>query len=551
MKNNYTVQSMSMRYVVPFRVGSIYDFKDVFDIVEKSTILDKNRNPVPKWIRQKESSSESDIYEYVRNEFRFNNKDEKDYIEDNDVGASWLHRDSLLNIDNSGKGVLGADSLFYGDYLNKTGWKISVNNLGLLLFKNGIGIIWYDLVLPDNISSNDLIAFQNDIKELNRADTLTLWRTTKKEPSFGYVCERKTIKDNRQIITYRTPFSIAEWINEQIIDLKPAYFASRVSAYQSKLKRAFKVLSNNGFEIIGSPEIKADKNIVPDKCLLFSYVSFADSLSSDELLEMAFYLSKGYTDAYKMNSEASKEGYAPFENIQWYAAKEGSAIITMGDSEMMKTGLLGKVQLDYFDLFLRVIFQSYSLLRYAERIQSDLSGEVSKYLVNPIDSEITKLYGEINLFLAKSMATSVSYIHHQNEFYVYLKERFRLHEDVESVSSGLEALDSLQREEREAEDDRIQKEQEEKEKKRDNKLQAIMGLFALLGISSALTDCFDFISKFSGPESEFSQLSPATHTAAIVCLILVGIISIVALCAAVVALYNALIDKNDSTDKGI
>ncbi len=550
MEKNYSVQSLSMRYVIPFRVGEEYSFEEAVDMIECQTASTKSGKEVSLWIRQTESKAESDIYEYVRNEFRFDDQSSEEGIGDNNVGASWLHKDSSLSEESNGKGLLGADSLLYDNTFGKNGffnnsWKIIINNLGLLLFKNGIGIIWYELMLPDNISSDELIAFQNNIKELNRTESLNLWRITMCQPAFGYICERKIIKDNKEIIRYGVPFSLAEWIHEQIADLKPSYFACRKSSYKSKLKMAYSLLSGKDCEIVGNPDIQLEKNMVPDKSLLFSYVSFGENLTSNELLEVAFYLSKGYTDSYKMTSEVENEGYKPFENIQWYAAKEGSAIISAGDAEMMKSGLLKKVEGDYFDLFLRIVFQSYSLLHYAERIQSDLSGEVSKYLVNPIDSEITKLYGEINLFLAKSMATSVSYIHHQNEYYIYLKDRYRIHEDVKSVSSGLAALDSLQREEREAEDDRIQKEQEEKEKKRDNKLQAIMGLFALLGISSALTDCFDFIAKFSGPQSEYSQLSPTAHGAVIFFLLVVGLISVGAIYAGIKAVINAWFEDND------
>ena len=62
----------------------------------------------------------------------------------------------------------------------------------------------------------------------------------------------------------------------------------------------------------------------------------------------------------------------------------------------------------------------------------------------------------------------------------------RIHEDVKSVTSGLNALDSLQRE-------KLQKE----ESKRDAKVQAGVGMLSVLAIASALTDLYDFIGKFA------------------------------------------------------
>jgi uncharacterized membrane protein len=141
--------------------------------------------------------------------------------------------------------------------------------------------------------------------------------------------------------------------------------------------------------------------------------------------------------------------------------------------------------------------------------------------------DTTQLLGEINLFLAKSMATSVSHIHHQSEFYVYLKQRLRVHEDVKSVTSGLDALASLQR-----------KQNEEQAQKSSDQIQAIMGLFALLGISSALVDGFDFITRFFDGEN-WSQLGIAARCIESVFMAVILIVSVVAIHFAVKAIRNS------------
>ena len=55
---------------------------------------------------------------------------------------------------------------------------------------------------------------------------------------------------------------------------------------------------------------------------------------------------------------------------------------------------------------------------------------------NEVNQEVIELSNEINLFLTKSMATSVSHVDHQSSFFVYLKECLRIKENVESVTGG-------------------------------------------------------------------------------------------------------------------
>ena len=98
------------------------------------------------------------------------------------------------------------------------------------------------------------------------------------------------------------------------------------------------------------------------------------------------------------------------------------------------------------------------------------------------------------------LCSTLIFFKRQSEFFIYLKKQLHVHEDVKSVTSGLDAVNSLlqetHREEREEKDKREQQEwrlAEARERKSDNKLQAIMGLLAFLGIGSAFVDWFDFL----------------------------------------------------------
>ncbi len=256
----------------------------------------------------------------------------------------------------------------------------------------------------------------------------------------------------------------------------------------------------------------------------------------------------------------------PFEDAIWYATQEGIAYLvwTSEDNKEVFANLIpGKIRRDYFTLFIKNLYQSYSLLIYAEKIQEQVAAVSGKYLLESLDQRISDLFGDINLFLTKSMATSVSYIHHQSEFYVYIKKQLCIQEDVESVTAGLNALDLLQREKRKRDDElrnqeawkeekerdrKAKKERnarEEREKKSDAKIEAIMGLFALLGISSALIDCYDFISKFQPGIGEFWELDSLTKGYEVLFFIVIGIISIIAIIFSIRAIVDAF-----KSDKG-
>ena len=131
------------------------------------------------------------------------------------------------------------------------------------------------------------------------------------------------------------------------------------------------------------------------------------------------------------------------------------------------------------------------------------------------------------------MATSVSHIHHQSEFYVYLKRQFRIHDDVKSVTSGLNTLDVLQREQ-------YQREEEKREKKSDSKIQSIMGLFAILGISSALVDAYGFVKVF---EKEIWELQVGVFVAEVIVLGVITLIGLIALFVGIKAIWKAFKDR--------
>lgn len=573
MGEGYIVKSKCLRYVIPFKFTGT--FEDNVSAIEsqKEEILKKNKETGQKekngefrqlWVRRtvQQNHNESDLYSYIRNEFLFD--DMAKALSEQKTGCAWTFWRSNESDVKDGQKI--KELLFFENGISKSdatipeAMNISVNNLGIYLFRNGLGFAWYELgIINDDITSNQLKKFQNNIKELNRGSKTNLWEKTNNIPIVGAI-----LKEEKRYTTYIQPFSIGKWIQDTLGVLDVDYFAGRESAYASMLKKSMSNINGDEISIIDADISDIKTSMVPDKALLFSYVSFENPKGNqDDREALAYHLANGYKDSYHYSCDNSVEMKRPFAEAIWYATQEGATYLTWPEEdnkEVFDNLIPSKIRGDYFTLFIKAVYQSYSLLMYSEMIQEEISAVNGKYLVEPLDKRITELFGEINLFLTKSMATSISHIHHQSEYYIYLKEQLRIHADVKSVTAGLNALDILQREQRQREESRRVAEEwqaeqrrdkeeqlarealEAREKKSDGKIQAIMGLFAMLGISSALVDCFDFISKFSDGE-KWSELPFVTQCIEVAFISIIGGISIIAIVFAIKAIVDAFHDK--------
>lgn len=473
--NKYYVGSTCLRYAVPFRYQETYEqaCTNIEAMKEREQLL---------WMRRKCRSKEpeSDIFDYIRNEIRYQEDDASPY--GNRIGTEWMHYASAEADVGTSKPVR---TFFYSPdgtpvHVSSNLWKLEVSNLGLDLFRNGVGVIWYEFKISNHskqirMDSEWLKEFQNKIRELNRYDKL-LWEITYEETPDLY-------SESHGYKKYAKPVLLGLWLDDilQNIQISHTYFAHRICKGNSN-------------------------RTVADKAMLFSYVTFSetDNDQQDAMAEreaIAYRLTNGYRDSYCFSKETAKEMRHPFDNVIWYATQEGAGYFAWPDASNQTTfdsDIRSKICTDYFTLYLKVLHQSFSLLLYAEKIQMDLTENEEDMNVLP------ELCNEISFFLTKSMATTVSHIHNQSEFYIYLKERMRVHADVKSVTAGLNALENLQRERhrREAEERSRQEWEEEKqrdqeEKQRDERLQIVLGFVSLLAVASALVDAFDFIAKFA------------------------------------------------------
>lgn len=478
MENGYTVESMCLRYIVPFEFQGT--FEDACEKIESTRENDKQREYF--WIRKSSAGKqgESDLYDYVKNEFLFEGNEKK--LAEEKCGCTWILRKSAVK--NKKEQFWLKKLIYYPNGIESknevlpVGWNLEISSAGLYLFRNEVGFLWYELSFPkEHLTSEQIKQFQNKIRELNREKRALLWEKTTKKPMLGIV-EREQEGE----ISYLAPFLPGIWINELLKDLDITYMAERSANYDGILKKTVYHLKNLKNQKIGTETIaEVPYKKAPDKAILFSYLVFGgedkEKDTMDERERLTYLLTNGYSNSYHFSKEIANDMKHPFGDVIWYATQEGAAYFAWPAEDNQQTFLKyipGKIRRDYFTLYIKTLYQSFSLLVYAEKIQNGIS----------IEKGNSDLFAEINLFLTKSMATSVNHIHHQSEFYVYLNRQLRVKEDVESVTAGLSALEAVWTEKRNRE-----------ESKSDAKLQAIMGLFALLGISSAFADCYGFIDE--------------------------------------------------------
>lgn len=573
MNHDQALDASCFRYVVPFQFD--LHFENAVTLTDGQFICGTEFSPPkPKWLRvvAGKKKAESDLYNYIRNETCFDS--ERGPLREDRYGCSWLYYGSDESSMRDGQHIF---ELRY--FPNSTSNRLdlsrtldlSVRNVGLTLYRNGIGLIWYEIKMPKELRSDEVQLLQYRIRELNRE--IWFWRKVNTEPSFGFVSEVINTKANRIIKKYLEPFSIGFWINQELSFLSVKFIAERRAGYANVFKKAIDSLPAGEVEIIRADSVPIEQFAnAPDKAVLFTYVAFSGKPTgaiSDERVALAFHLANGYKNSYHCSSDVFRDMAFPFDDMIWYATQEGAACLVWprdDNRQFFTTVYPLKIIEDYFTLFLKTLFQSYSMLLYANRIQTEISADAYANLTASSNRAVVSLYAEINVFLMKSMATSVSHIHHQSAFYNYLNQQLRILDDVNSVTAGLASLDAIQREQRQREEarrnadeqaaalERYHKQekerllQDERQKKRDNQLQAIMGLFALLGIASALMDCFDFIGYFENNGAWYTA-TDGTRLLSLVLFAVIGIISCMAICFSVRALIEAFTNKESERVK--
>lgn len=523
-----------LRYVVPFSVDlskkSFGEYCNIINSIEDNPYeimetKEQNMKPSTKYKWNRKSlmvKSEQDVYRYILD--AFSDKGDVTELDETNIGCYWEYA-STEKENCKQKNIIEMEW--------ESSKSIVIKDMGLFLFKTGIGFLWYEIEIDSISDVDELIHFQNRFKELSH--------TYKKDLEIRKDLEKKIYDEeiiivpkdakkegNEYIELHNSKDNFIEqevWnriIKENQIDsnlvLQAKYIEkNKLLIINYYVKRSFsmgwwihKRLEKIDAEFYPDREYNSEEKVnVPDKALLFSYVINNEKAEDKE--KIAYYLANGYKSSYKLGNDARQEMQHPFDNVIWYATKEGCVYYAEPDEENLNffyTNMYKKVMNDYFVLYIKALYQSYSLLKYAIRIEETFVAESDSYDLNKDADKvrenlasIKEIRMDINLFLVKSVATSVSHIHHQNRFYEYLLSQLRIKEDVKSVSAGLAALNELVRTEVEEEDKSIEKARDNDEKKRDYEMNRIMSFIGLFTLISTLTDGVSFFLFWRGKES--------------------------------------------------
>ncbi len=496
----YSVNQYRLRYVVPFEFkAEDFDFeKEINEANSKLAGIGWEPAPVIPKFDKNGKKFETDVYYHIIHEF--------DPVKDNSgnertkerMGLYW--HNTKLATDPKRILMIGdckETDLPYPNIL------INIYDAGLYIFRTGIGLLWYEVTLKKLVHKGEGYTTDDDEKFMSR--TLCYFQYLFKELNrFKLLYEiegvpKQTDEGKPLYIVGEKARLLGNWICDL---LDPLYDKIR---FVSQRRNIF---------WDEEPRMEGLRKDVPDKAHLFSCVVFDYDEKyeySEDALRTAYYLSNGYKESYKMSSQYESSARRPFNNVIWVASREGCGYYswpTGKGNESDEPFFCGKnhstkVVNDYFTMYIRVLYISCSLFRYARSASAltEIPCDIKRYAededTKSINDNINNLSLKINIFLTKSILTSVSHIQHQNEFYSYLMNRLNVDEDIKSVTMGLDALNEMSARMVEDKRRKDQEEDDRAERKSESRFQAGLGLMTFLAFFSAVADSLGIIAFFT------------------------------------------------------
>lgn len=492
----YNMEAMRFRHIVPFELEfESSSFEEVCNQVDCYTddpysYLFEDKTRLGKWNRASLKKGEQDVFDYIIEEFNASQKEIN-----NKAGCFWEYEFS----DNKPL------RLYYSTERSK---KINDNTkriffdivqMGLYVFRTGIGILWYEIEwdLDDINNSEELIHYQSRLKELNMNRRNHLWVST------DDFLVPKPIQNGF------APFLMGNWIAQRLNFLNATFPASRPNVFKDMIREEYgETLEDINLEF---PEY------CPDKSILFNYVihHVEQGWEMDHnAIKTAYCFTKGYSSKSKIGAITEDNYIMPFSNVVIMAGEEGcgyyawlGAESKSTENDFFREEMKEKIINDYFLLYIRVLYQSYSLRKYAATISEKLPNSYSAYTKstdknNDLATRLSTLIAEISLFKTKGMIHSVSFIQHQNDFYLYLLKRLNIEENASNMSVALQALDELQKENlkqinaiKDRQRDEEQRAEYKKERKADSEFQFGLGLMTLVSAFTAIEAALNLYEK--------------------------------------------------------
>lgn len=427
-----------LRYIVPFT----YDDSEGLEAINhriRTITIEGRKETLPLWEEANLIRKGNDLYDFVKNSFQDAERSEQA------IGSTWEISRQCRK------------SYFPKLYLthHSSVLPLTIQNLGLYLFRTGVGFIWYELDLPVQ-SAENFVEFASILKEFSflpkgtfleeetveELDTgCSLRHCTAKEqanPPESYL----SIQGRPELALPKTSVQAPERfsadarfierngtiVGRQTSRRKSEYFFARF------VLKALSFLSIKSFFTSRTKKDVQENLTIPNKAILFSSVLLGN-VQTTEILPYLYWLGKGYTpsfhypDSFIRNYESLT--CIPFQNTHWYTSLEGcSQIVTASADE--KTNLFFESAfkerlLSYFHLYVMALHQHYCLLKLS--IDISLLPSTKEGYNQSSARKLLKQYKEdLNFLLMNFMYLQVSPISHQNDFSDYLHKNLGIHE---------------------------------------------------------------------------------------------------------------------------
>ena len=276
---NPEIRKYVSRYVVPF----YYD-NDRFECLCEYFRSNSTNNMagLPKdgeWISagfwenyksNKDIRSEMDLYSYLPLMFIEKNKDDI-----SNLGSSFVYK-------TNGK--------LFELVFDNNGTAFECRDTGILIFRNGIGFIWYEIEFKKGVCIDEYVEFQSKFKELSRTHEKRF------QKKVGYDKEKKeaVLED----------FCLGIWLSK--------FFSA----------------DTLGIRFWAERETESDsvRILIPDKALLFQYI-LVDPISKQEQTDLLFHIANGYNKKYSAPDDVEDKIFSPFGNTYFYISKAGMACV--------------------------------------------------------------------------------------------------------------------------------------------------------------------------------------------------------------------------------
>ena len=388
-----------LRFAIPFHISNYEEVNP-----EKNKTIEKFG-----WDRKHVIQGESDLYDYIT-----------DLVGDGDrnsIATSWK-----LPKENYHKERFQTEIS-----MNKINWKLS--DIGLLVFSDEIGILWYEVDVIGIIDKNQFLDFAYSLKELSRGDN---------EKNYSLINIPVTGKEDAKYL------ELEQANDTEIIEYKEIKQGAvvlckrKVNLFQDILFRYIRFLEIDSF--FSNRRKQNGKTLSPDRGIAFSWVyEVLEVKCETDAHDVVFHLGRNYRSSYEMTSNYKENDfYEPFDDSIWYGSLEGCGNYTCPTKDKNFYNADYEKRLDiYYYIYLLCLGQYYSLLQLAQEV-SMLPADHRMYSVR--NSILEELMDKIHRFNLKNNYSQVGHLTQHNEFYKYLQNRLGINKMQKELEVELQSL---------------------------------------------------------------------------------------------------------------